>query len=152
MAVCKKCGREAGDEFYSNDSTCKECRKAGVRKNRAEKVEYYREYDKKRFKSNPERRKAVDNYQKTPKGKESSKAAKIRWEKRNSIKKGASTVVGNAVRDGRLFKPASCEECGSNPKRLHGHHDDYAFALQVRWLCPACHIAWHKENGPGLNG
>jgi hypothetical protein len=153
MKVCKVCGiKKQENDFYPNDSTCKEDRKAKVRANRAANIDYYREYDKQRFKSNPERRKAVYDYQKTPKGKEVSKAAKIRWEKRNSIKKGAKTIVGNAVRDGRLFKPDNCEECGSKPKRLHGHHNDYAFALQVRWLCPGCHNKWHKENGEGKNG
>ena len=90
-------------------------------------------------------------YQATDEGKESIKKSKLKWHESNPIKKGASTMVGNYVRDGRLTKPNKCSECKTKPGRLHGHHDDYALPLVVRWLCPKCHNNWHKENGEGKN-
>jgi hypothetical protein len=122
-----------------------------VRLNRAKNIEYYREYDKKRFKEDPRVKERMKKYSQSEKGRLAGSEAKKRWDKKNSIKKGASTMVGNAVRDGKIKKPLNCESCGSLPKRLHGHHDDYAFPLVVRWLCPGCHSKWHKMNGEGLN-
>lgn len=53
------------------------------------------------------------------------------------------------VRAGGLKKPATCSECGEEPRpglSLHGHHDDYNRPLDVRWLCPRCHRRWHGSN------
>jgi ribosomal protein S27AE len=66
------------------------------------------------------------------------------------VSKAIHLMVGRAVRDGVISKPDACEECGEK-KDLHGHHDDYDFPLDVRWLCSACHLRWHRENGPGKN-
>ena len=142
---CFKC-REIKDlsEFYKHKkmkdghvNKCKTCNKKDVSKNYRANIGHYKEYDRSR--------------EATDKRKAEKKAAGIEWKKRNPIKRMANIVVGNAVRDGRLEKPKDCEDCGSIPNRLHGHHDDYAFVLQVRWLCPGCHNRWHKKNGPGLN-
>ena len=55
-------------------------------------------------------------------------------------------------------RPTKCEECDiettpfeSGRSRLHAHHDDYAKPDDVRYLCPACHGAWHTANGKGAN-
>ena len=44
---CNKCLKELPVDtgFYANDNTCKECRKERVRKNRLDKIEYYKAYD-----------------------------------------------------------------------------------------------------------
>lgn len=149
--ICAKCSKERGEDFYNNDRTCKECRKASARKNRQDNIERCRQYDRDRAML-PHRVKARKDYQKTPEGLRSSNKAKIEWTRRNAIKRYASTIVGNAVRDGKLKKPNICENCKNEHQRIHGHHDDYAFPLSVRWLCPGCHSKWHKENGEGLNG
>jgi len=56
-------------------------------------------------------------------------------------KKKASTAVGNALRDGRLFRKP-CEVCGS--LKVQAHHDDYSKPLDVRWLCVAHHAEHHR--------
>ncbi len=148
---CFRCEEEKEKEFYANDKTCKDCRKARVKKNRTEKAEYYRAYDKKRFKEDPRVKERHKKYQATEAGKESIDKAKKKWAESNPVKRGANVMVGNAVRDGIIKKGACCEICKCNPTRLHGHHDDYAYPLDVRWLCPKCHKQWHAKNGEGKN-
>ena len=158
MKECFKC-REAKplSEFYKHKqmkdgrlNKCKECNKKDVRKNYRENIDHYKEYEKARA-GLPHRVKAREDYAKTEEGIKKGNEAKNNWTRRNPIKKMASTIVGNAVRDGKISKPSNCESCNSEPSRLHGHHDDYAFPLVVRWLCPGCHNKWHRENGEGLN-
>lgn len=159
MKKCFKCGETKPlASFYRHKqmadghlNKCKECNKRDVQKNYRDNIEHYKEYE--RGRANLQHRvKAREDYANTPQGKISANKANKSYRYRNPIKRGATQVVNNAVRDGRLYKPDNCEECGSKPKRLHGHHDDYAFALQVRWFCPGCHNKWHKENGEGKNG
>ena len=154
---CFKCEEIKGlSSFYKNGgmkdgrvNKCKECTKSDVKANTAKNADYYKEYDRKRA-NLPHRVAARSLYASTERGKERGRAAKDKWTESNPIKKGASTMVGNAVRDGRLSKGACCESCNSTGK-LHGHHDDYAKPLDVRWLCAACHHKWHAANGEGVN-
>lgn len=150
--ICKKCESELPEDtgFYANDNTCKECRKAKVRANRAEKIEYYREYDRKRA-NREDRVKARQEYAKTQEGIASSNAAKYRWSEANKKKRWVSHAVNNAIRDGKLEKSQACEACEKTDCRIEGHHDDYDKPLDVTWLCSSCHRAWHKENGEGAN-
>lgn len=155
---CFKCGETKPlSAFYKHPkmpdghvNKCKECNKKDVRENRAAKIEYYREYDRKRA-ATESGILARRIYQETESGKEAVKRAKKRYKDSNIIKRSAAVLVGNAVRDGKLLKPNECSQCGSEGM-IHGHHDDYAFPLVVRWLCSRCHRKWHKENGPGANG
>lgn len=150
MECAKKVAPECSGDYYTNDKTCKACRRLLVKRNREAKIEYYREYDRQRFKNDPKVRERIIRYQATEAGKASAKKAKEKWASSNPIKRAAAIMVGNAVRDGRLNKPLTCSECGDGGK-IHGHHDDYAKPLNVRWLCAGCHSNWHKENGPGKN-
>ena len=157
--ICFKCDKEFPmKEFYKHPqmsdghvNKCKECNKSDVNKNRALKIDYYLEYDRARA-SNPNRVSARLAYSKTIAGKNSSTRAKARWTESNQIKRAASTIVGNAVRDRRLIKPSICSECNKNSSRIHGHHDDYAYPMTVRWMCAKCHCIWHKINGHAKNG
>ena len=151
MECVKKIVQVCSDEFYKNDKTCKECRKELVRQNRAKNAEYYREYDKRRYQDDSRVKERHRKYQSSEAGKAAGNRAKRKWTAKNPIKKGAATMVGNAVRNGRLIKPDSCSDCGERHSRIHGHHDDYARPLVVRWLCAACHTRWHAKNGEGLN-
>ena len=129
---------------------CKDCAKKDVSKNYRNNIDHYKNYERKRN-SLPHRVEARKDYSLTEKGKEASIKSKKLWIRRNPIKRMASIIVGNAVRDNKLIKSDSCSECGFMAKIIHGHHDDYAFPLVVRWLCPGCHNKLHKENGEGLN-
>ena len=145
-------------EFYKHAqmadghlNKCKECNKKDVRKNYIENISHYKSYNKKR--ANTTRRIAERKaYAESDAGKESAKKSKKKWAENNAVKRGANIIVGNAIRDGKLEKQYFCSVCSIDNVRIHGHHDDYAKPLEVRWLCTLCHNDWHKENGEGLNG
>ena len=155
---CFKCGEvKPLSDFYKHPmmadghlNKCKECNKKDVRENRKNNIEYYRRYDQKRS-MHPKRVQGRKLYAASEQGKISHRKARQKWNEENLIKRAASTIVNNAVRDGKLKKPNQCEFCGSFNNVIHGHHDDYAKPLEVRWLCPTCHNQWHKENGEGAN-
>lgn len=169
--TCNKCGatKPASDFYTMQKSECKECTKNRVRENRAANIDYFREYDRQRANlphrveakkdyAKTERGKAALNrakrayevrnpekkkeYAKTERGKSASNRAKLTYIYRNPEKKKAGVIVNNAIRDGRLFKKP-CSICGAS--KSQAHHDDYSRPLDVRWLCPACHSAHHKE-------
>jgi hypothetical protein len=139
MKTCGKCKTTKSIDLFgkrkaSHDglsSMCKECQK---------------EYDKSRLRD-PKRVAARLEYQKT-KGKEKHNQACKRWLVNNTIKRAAHTLVGNAVKAGKLVK-MPCEICGE--AKSNAHHDDYAKPLDVRWLCDIHHCEWHQENGEGAN-
>lgn len=158
MRECKKCSSTQPIEnfyFISKDNghrswKCKECTKADVRANYRNNLDYYKDYEKHRSML-PHRVAARMEYQKTESGRIAVSSAKARFRQRNPIKHKAHCALNNAVRDGRLEKMDCCEECGSGG-RIHGHHDDYAKPLDVRWLCAACHRQWHAANSEAKNG
>lgn len=144
MKLCKSCNTEKletefGKRSASPDGLAHKCKRCQS------------EYDKARS-NNPKRIKARADYSKTEAGKAAGAKAKRKWIERNSIKRGASTIAGNAVRDGKIEKSEYCMACGITDVRIHGHHDDYARPLEVRWLCSKCHEDWHRDNGEGKNG
>lgn len=57
-------------------------------------------------------------------------------------RKKARALLMSAVRYGKMERKP-CEVCG-NPKS-HGHHDDYAKPLDVRWLCSRHHAEAHRK-------
>lgn len=149
MKKCFKCNEAKSlDDFYKHPemadgrvNKCKECNKLDVRNNRAEKIEYFREYDRKRA-SLDHRQELRDRYAKTDKGRASARIARMKWEEENPEKKQASTDVGNAIRDGRLIRQ-NCFTCGS--ENSQGHHPDYSRPLDVAWLCSKHHAQLHKD-------
>lgn len=150
--ICKKCKNEKGDEFYPGDKTCKECRKNMVRVNREKNSDYYREYDRNRFKNDKKVKERHKRYQSSDRGKESIKKARLKYINKNPVKRAAHVILGNAIRDGKVIKIYQCEVCGTKKGIIHGHHDDYSKPLNVRWLCAEHHKQWHDEFGEGLNG
>lgn len=111
---------------------CKKCNKIDVSKNRAKNIEHYREYDRER--GNRQDSEYLKSYR-----------------KEYPRKYKAHNSINNALRDGRMKKETNCSQCNSD-FHVHAHHDDYKYPFTVRWLCAACHKAWHEKNGEGLNG
>lgn len=119
---------------------CKECVKAAVKAYRAANLAKVQEYDRQRA-SLPHRRQGVKN-----------RAHRYIDSKKKSIQKMrqlfpekfvARNAVRNALRDGKIVRPAQCDDCHQDSP-LQGHHDDYSKPLDVAWLCTACHGKRHK--------
>lgn len=135
--ICFKCGFDKPiNDFYKHPqmsdgrlNKCKACTKTDVSKNYLVNVDQYKEYEKKREKD-PERKKSKITYQRTTR-------------LNNPEKYQATTMVNNAIRDGRLFKKP-CEVCDNLD--VHAHHEDYSKPLEVRWLCKDHHMHEHDKN------
>lgn len=140
---CKSCHLDLPEaSFYvSNKARCKECIKASVRRNRLEKIDYYRSYDRKR-QNRPDRVAARKAYQRTEAFRLSHAVAAKRWDVANAIRKKAIEAVNNAIRDGRLDRQP-CFVCGATAQ---AHHPDYSAPLAVSWLCAKHHALLHKEH------
>ena len=142
--TCKVCGvTDKIAEFYAGvNNRCKECHKMLVKQNREEKSEYYRAYDAERYQNDSRVKERHKRYQKSDAGKKSMAAARMRWERKSPEKRAAHIILGNAVRDGIVQKPANCSICGVTG-RIHGHHEDYTKPLDVVWCCQKCHVQLH---------
>lgn len=66
---------------------------------------------------------------------------------KRTIKYRARGTLRRAVRIGKIVKPTTCQECGSE-SILHGHHTDYTRPLDVEWLCWPCHARRHRRTAP----
>lgn len=86
----------------------------------------------------------VKKYRSSDQGrKNKSKTNKVYYEKYPE-KIRATRAINNGIRDKKVFKPETCEECGLKAK-VQGHHDDYSKPLEVRWLCEPCHTHHHTK-------
>lgn len=102
--------------------------------------------------SHQERNKAAKRaYQTSDAGRAVRSRANKKIYLNNPVKVKARRQLRSAISRGEIVRPGRCEEC-LTPGSVHGHHDDYAKPLAVRWLCPQCHNDWHRLNGPGING
>jgi|GEM_PF-1966632 len=99
----------------------------------------------------PSNQEAKRKYRASPSGKAVIAKATLKHYFNNPAKAKAHQALRAAIRDGTIARSNHCEVCGVSGI-LHGHHDDYAHQLKVRWLCPQCHKDWHRLNGPGING
>ena len=72
----------------------------------------------------------------------------------NPLKAAARGRISRAVNEEKISKPKGCQSCGKEGK-TEAHHPNYAFALDVVWLCPECHTKVHpatkKPDGAALN-
>jgi hypothetical protein len=72
---------------------------------------------------------------KTPERQEQVKRTVRNWRAKNPARARAHRAVSYAIRTGRLIK-GGCELEDENCRGpIHGHHDDYAKPLEVRWVC-----------------
>lgn len=133
---CKQCFKckqtKPLTEFYVHPqmgdgrlNKCKTCARSDVSQNYRDNIDHYVAYDRERF-QRPERKKAI----------------KETLAKRDPIKRRASYLTSNAIRDGRLIQQP-CEKC--NDPAAEAHHDDYSKPLDVRWLCRKHHLEHHGK-------
>lgn len=145
---CKSCKGEflAGAFYASNQKTCKACVRAKVSKNRTENADYYRAYDRKRYRENEHRKEAARKSSSSPAGVESRKRSVAASKANEPHKYQARNAVSNAIRDGKIARGCECFFCGGS-ERIHAHHHDYNKPLDVFWLCAKCHGKLHTING-----
>ena len=134
LKTCFKC-REAKPrtEFYAHPQMgdgllgkCKPCARLDVRAAREARGEYYRAYDRHRYRHQPGRREAaLDTFRVAGKA--------------HPHRKKANASVARAIRSGRL-SPQPCWVCG---ERAQAHHPDYSRPLDVVWLCVLHHRQAH---------
>lgn len=127
---------------------CKDCARQDTRTNRSNRKYYYRLYDAKRYRENPKRKQMRDTYLMSARGRQKYEACQQKYKLNNPEKIYAHSCVGHALRDGRMSKPAVCEDCGIEEKDsrgLHAHHEDYGKPLDVVWLCTTCHGLRHSK-------
>ena len=71
-----------------------------------------------------------------------NRAAVRKWKRKHPRAASAHSKVHHALKDGTLTR-LPCEVCGV--ERTEAHHDDYADALVVRWLCRVHHKEHHRK-------
>lgn len=130
MKPCKCCGVETVlDNFYKQPNCadgyankCKEC----VRLYNIDNVE--------------RTSKRACKWHKSKRGKECSKA---RYRKHLNARR-----AGNFFRRHNKEKyPDKCQKCNKK-STIEAHHHDYNLPMEVAYLCPICHVNWHKHNTP----
>jgi len=65
--------------------------------------------------------------------------------KNRHLKKQAYIEYHRGLKQGAIVRPGICEACGKESKRIEGHHTDYAYPLEVIWLCFSCHREIHRD-------
>lgn len=149
---CSKCGvAKVLDDFYIQKrssglrfAACKDCVKRRVRENRIERIDYYKEFDARRYREQPARRahakRCHEKWSRSKRGKAVVRARKVAQAEQYS----ARSLLWSALLTGKLQR-LPCEICG-NPES-EGHHDDYSKPLDVRWLCAKHHAEHHRIHG-----
>lgn len=147
LRPCKICGATPDKaRFYASiTSRCADCHKKCVAQYRAENLAEVRQRDRERYIREWAKRRAwQEAYRKTERGKEAVRRGSRAYHERHPERRAARIALWNALRGGVVAKATACQGCGA-AGRLHGHHDDYAKPLEVRWLCVPCHEEAHHE-------
>jgi hypothetical protein len=135
---CRTCKAEkALDQFTKHRLAkdghrhdCKDCVAAGRAKRQQRTPEQLRAERERRRK--PHRRVACDL------------AAKA-WYQRNREARAAQSEVRRELRKGRITRPSACQAVACNTGgSLHAHHNNYARAREVVWLCAGHHRRLHN--------
>ena len=143
-------------EFYAHPKMadghlgkCKDCAKADVNKRLGE-LKHNPEWmakERARCRNKIERARARAKANGIYLGptKEDRDKAVAKYAKLNKHKIRARYIATNALRDGKLTKPESCEQCQSLGLKIVKHHPDYSEPLHVVWLCTKCHGIVHRK-------
>lgn len=91
-----------------------------------------------------ELRRQNKTYSQTEAGKKSHVASQVKQRRIHPERVRARYTLCNAVKSGKVERPAYCESCYL-PAETQGHHPDYAEPFEVIWLCQECHTAIHQN-------
>lgn len=154
MKKCTQCEIDKEiSEFYKHAKSrggrmarCRVCTKSNVNKNRASKIDYYREFDRKRT-DDPKRVKMRKDYfeknRKDPNWQARQRESRDKYLDKFAHKRSCHVIWGNYKRD-HSIKPEPCSKCSSEID-LNAHHEDYTKPLEIIWLCKKCHGLRHRE-------
>jgi len=146
---CKKCGvTKPLDQFAKNDKCkwgrehrCKACAIVSANSWTKNNRSRSREIKTKWRLGNPEKQLIAEKrYSRS----EANLARSRAYEKANPEKKRTHSLVQQALKSGKLIRPKWCSKC-SKIGRVHAHHADYAYPLEVTWLCAKCHNSLSRE-------
>ena len=138
------CGKPVGADHYASlPSRHKECHKARMRQVRADEIDHYREYDRRRFQEDPDRRARQLASMRANLTPTAQLQGTRNYRAKYPEKQKAVRALTYAVAAGKTGKPVHCEICASTD-RIHGHHHDYSKPLDVWWLCDHCHKLLHR--------
>jgi ribosomal protein S27AE len=154
--TCTKCGLEKLlDAFqpnpngrYGRKSTCRECNLKATREWRQTNRDKVRA-QKRRFWTRHKDR--LNEVRRDPAQREHQNALRreaYRQDPRrvlsqvDPVKRYARFRVWQAVNSGQLVR-GDCVFCGAS--NAQAHHEDYSKPLEVTWMCPRCHSAYHRE-------
>ncbi len=87
-------------------------------------------------------------YEQTEKGKATRRAVLKRFYTRHPERKNATTIVSNAIRDGKLPRPDTLQcHYGNHPAQQYHHWHGYEkeYWLDVVPVCKDCHIKCRKK-------
>ncbi len=56
----------------------------------------------------------------------------------------AVSTLGRQVEQGNIIPAKQCFLCNADNKPIMGHHHNYAYPLEVDWICYKCHGKVHK--------
>lgn len=154
LVTCRVCGEVKNiSDFYASTlracgtvGKCRDCTRAHCADIRSRNADYYKAYDRKRYRENEHRKEAARKSAVSPAGLASKAASIARMREEEPEKYKARNAVNNAIRDGRITRGTECYFCASTG-RLHAHHEDYDHPLDVVWLCPSCHGKLHTIKG-----
>ena len=148
--LCSKCRTKQPVGCFCRDSkrkdglsyNCKQCSNERVKKWNAENkahraaymAQYYRKHEEKLKKRSGE-------YQRVNRERRNLYSKEWLKNPKNYELHQIRVKVNTAIRSGRLV-PEGCRVCGKAPAQAH--HDDYNKPLDVTWLCPPHHAAWHR--------
>lgn len=150
MKTCRDCGIvKPLSEFYKHFAMkdghlnkCVECVKDRICGYRRKNLDKIRRYDRERGKT--EKRLRL-NRERGRRFRARYAHLQKRWAEENKNKRAAHSILGHAIRSGRVVKPKRCEHCKKSRQRLEGHHEDYSRPLLVLWVCRKCHAKIHRK-------
>ena len=153
MKKCFKCGKEKSySEFYKHSAMadgylgkCKECAKKDTIEYRKNNLEYCRNHDRIRSKTEARRKtNRLSSKRERAEHPERVNARNKKYKDKNPLRVRAMNMLARALRRGVIRKSNFCECCYAFGK-TEAHHDDYDKPIDVKWLCVKCHNKRHVE-------